>query len=115
MYKFGTIVLIPFPFTDLSATKLRPALIISKNSSPFEDIILAFISSKTSSVKNKEDFLLNINHKDFKATGLKTASVFKFGKIATLNKKLLVGELGKISPPLIKAMKKSFEAVFGFF
>ncbi len=40
----GDIVLVPFPFTDLSGQKLRPAVIISPDPVG-EDILLAFISS----------------------------------------------------------------------
>jgi len=39
----GKIVLVPFPFTDLTASKLRPALIIHEGE---KDVIVAFISSK---------------------------------------------------------------------
>jgi mRNA interferase MazF len=38
----GKIVLVPFPFTDLTATKLRPALVIYEGE---KDIVVAFISS----------------------------------------------------------------------
>jgi len=30
LYEFGAIVLVPFPFTDQSASKRRPAVVISK-------------------------------------------------------------------------------------
>lgn len=39
----GKIVLIPFPFTDLTTTKLRPALVINEGRN---EVIVAFISSK---------------------------------------------------------------------
>ena len=39
----GKIVLVPFPFTDLTAAKLRPALVIYKGE---KDVVMAFVSSK---------------------------------------------------------------------
>jgi mRNA interferase MazF len=40
----GDIVLVPFPFTDLTGQKVRPALVISPDP-PGEDVMVAFISS----------------------------------------------------------------------
>lgn len=39
----GKIILVPFPFTDLTATKLRPALVLLEGE---QDVVVAFISSK---------------------------------------------------------------------
>lgn len=114
MYKFGTIVLIPFPFTDLTSAKLRPALVVSKADNHFEDIVVCFISSKIPTELKNHHFLLKTNHKYFDKTGLKTDSIFRFDKIATLNKKLVLGELGSINEALAKEMKKNFLATFGF-
>ncbi len=41
----GKIVLTPFPFTDLSASKVRPAVVISNSLRSGADVILAFIST----------------------------------------------------------------------
>lgn len=114
MYKFGTIVLIPFPFTDLSSTKLRPALIISKTNQKNQDIIVVFITSKISEKQELAHFILKTSDKHFSLTGLKTDSLFRFDKIATLNKKLILGELGVIDKNLIKKMRLAFYSVFGF-
>lgn len=42
----GTIVLTPFPFTDLSAIKRRPAVIVQRSEKTGDDVVVAFISSK---------------------------------------------------------------------
>lgn len=113
MYKFGTIVLIPFPFTDLTSAKLRPALIVSKTAN-YDDVILVFITSRKPKKLLKSHFPLRVGDAAFPETGLKTDSIFRFDKIATLNQKLILGELGKCNAALLKKMKVSFVAAFGF-
>lgn len=90
MYKQSTIALVAFPFTDLSGSKVRPALIISK--APIgDDVIVVFISSNTKK-KNKFDVLVKKNT----LNGLKSDSLIRVSKIATLEKKILLGEIGKL-------------------
>lgn len=96
--KRGDIVLVRFPFTDLSSSKLRPAIIIAPENKD-GDIILAFISSVIKDVEDT-DFLLGKNDKDFSKTGLKRVSVFKMGKIATLNRNIVYGQIGSVSASL---------------
>lgn len=42
---FGTIVLTDFPFTDFSAAKRRPALVVSTDNDRRTDVVVAFIIS----------------------------------------------------------------------
>jgi mRNA interferase MazF len=44
--KTGTIIIIPFPFSELTAVKVRPAVIISTTKDKYSDLILAAISSQ---------------------------------------------------------------------
>ncbi len=47
LYNKWEIVLVPFPFTDLSSTKKRPALIVSPNVYNIgQDVVIAFVTSQ---------------------------------------------------------------------
>ncbi len=74
----GKVVLTPFPFTDLSASKVRPAVVVSNSLRGGADVILAFISTSfdAKDLSPTDELLLDINT-DFSATGLKKSSVFK--------------------------------------
>ena len=104
--KRGDIVLIKFPFTDLTSTKVRPALIISnKNYNTTQnDVILILITSNVSRI-SPDDYFLDPNNPEFSKTGLKQASVFRVGKIQTLSKKLLNSKLGTIGTNTLKEIE----------
>jgi mRNA interferase MazF len=105
----GKIVLIPFPFTDLTASKLRPALVIYEGE---RDIIVSFISSKIPQFPMETEVLLERNHPSFEATGLKTDSIIKLDKLATVLKTLLIGEIGKADENLKVEINKRLGNIF---
>lgn len=102
----GTIVLVPFPFTDLSGHKVRPALILS-DSRKGEDCIVAFISSN---LKEKESVsvLIAPTH----SNGLKNHSLVVIDKLATLQKKVVLGELGRLESFYLKEVTKKLKVLF---
>ncbi len=101
----NTIVLTKFPFTDLSSSKRRPAVIISKVVENEPDVIVAFISSVIPEIPKETDYIIEISHKDFEQTGLKKTSVFKMFKLATLETSIFTGELGIISDEIYQELK----------
>jgi len=82
----GDIVLVPFPFTDLTGSKLRPAVVLVESSN---DVVVAFITSQN---KWEDEYSLKI--KASESNGLKVDSFLRLNKITTLNKDLMVGKLG---------------------
>jgi mRNA interferase MazF len=62
----GTIVLTPFPFTDLSTVKRHPAVIVSSFEKPRYDVIVAFISSRITEPIRETEYILEMDHPDFK-------------------------------------------------
>lgn len=103
----GTIVLAPFPFTDVSGSKVRPCVILYKQDHG-EDCIVLFISSKIQTSLNVFDLKI----KATPLNGLKRDSVLKIDKIATLQKKIFIGELGKLEPLVLKALDKKLKQLF---
>ncbi|PIN75966.1 hypothetical protein COV18_00900 [Candidatus Woesearchaeota archaeon CG10_big_fil_rev_8_21_14_0_10_37_12] len=88
-------------FTDLSATKLRPALVLSQKNK-FGDLLLAFIT--TTLEQEETDVTLNSPE-----GGIKKDSVIKLSKITTLNKSLIVGLLGKINEDTEKQVNQKLK------
>ena len=105
----GKIVLIPFPFSNLTTFKRRPALVLLERKN---DVVVAFISSKIPATLEKYTMLIDITHKDSKLTGLKVSSIIYLDKIATIDKKLIKGELGEIGKGLKKKINKNFKKLY---
>jgi len=102
--KRGTVVLAPFPFTDLTTIKRRPAVIVSKINPSKNDLIIAFISSVVSPNLSETDLYLDFNDPDFKNTGLIKTSIIKVDKLMTIEKQLFTGELGCLSDRLLREL-----------
>ncbi|WP_220699469.1 type II toxin-antitoxin system PemK/MazF family toxin [Pelobium manganitolerans] len=82
-------VLVSFPFTDLSGNKLRPAVVLTEDDL---DVTVCFITSQIS-WKEETDVVLTPTI----TNGLKKESLIRTSKIATLEKSLLKGVIGKLS------------------
>jgi mRNA interferase MazF len=98
------IVLITFPFTDLSGSKLRPAVILAET---IEDITVSFITTQINSKENTDIFLTpNADN------GLKKQSLLRVNKIDTLNKILAKGLMDKLSSNEINELNTNLKIVF---
>jgi mRNA interferase MazF len=93
----GRIVLVPFPFTDFSTAKLRPALVLHESR---YDLILAFISSRPAEPSNTFSVSISSDDPEFKITGLKCSSIIRLDKLATIDRSLVVGEIGNLPADL---------------
>ncbi|PIP55429.1 MAG: hypothetical protein COX06_03325 [Candidatus Zambryskibacteria bacterium CG22_combo_CG10-13_8_21_14_all_42_17] len=104
----GDIILVPFPFTDLSGQKVRPALVLHVEEKG-EDCIVAFLSS----AKSKRTTYFDLSVVSSNRNGLKVNSVVKINKIATLQKKIALGQLGRMEPNYIIQINKKLKRLFG--
>ena len=87
----GAVVLVPFPFSDLSASKLRPALVLADAGN--QDWILYQITSKPYA----DNKAIELKSNDFVSGTLKVVSYVRPGKLFTANAGLIVAQAGVIS------------------
>ncbi len=94
------IVLIPFPFDDLSSSKVRPALCLTDPIGPHKHVILAFITSRVSASPLASDLLIDASDPDFPATGLRVSSMLQLHRLMTVTTTMIRRDLGTLSPNL---------------
>jgi len=109
----GKVVLVPFPFDDLTAAKVRPAICLTNPIGPHRHIIVAFISSQMPPVSIATDLVLEPRQNDFPTTGLRVASALRLHRLVTLTTTLIQRELGELSPARQKEMDGKLLILFG--
>lgn len=85
----GTVVLLPFPFTDMQGAKKRPAVVVMEDKL---DVTVVFITSKLMKTGQFDVFV-----EPTEENGLKISSLIRVQRWATLDKALLFGILGELS------------------
>jgi len=93
-YEKGDVVLVPFPFSDQSVIKKRPAVVISSNDYNLtsQDIVIMAITSQTAKTFTFGECLLE----DWRSAGLLKPSAIK-AAISTIEQSLVLRKLGKLS------------------
>jgi len=84
-------VVIPFPFSDLTQTKRRPALVISALEG--DDVILCQITSRTI----RDNYAVPLEDKDFKAGKLKQSSNVRPNRIFTADSRIILYKAGRLT------------------
>ena len=96
--KPGDLVLLRFPQTDLQQGKLRPALVIAIAPGRHADVLLALVTSRNYQAVAGFDKVVEPTDPDFSLTRLKTRSVIRLARLATVEPQAVAAKLGTISP-----------------
>ena len=96
----GSVVLVPFPFSDLSQSKLRPAVVLA-DAGRGDWILCQLTSSPYSDAR-----AVKLTNSDFHKGSLRVVSYARPGKLFTANQELLVSEIGVLNG-------KAFDRVLG--
>ncbi|WP_455175391.1 type II toxin-antitoxin system PemK/MazF family toxin [Azospirillum largimobile] len=110
MKRAGQIALVPFPFTDLNGTKLRPVLLVRQASSRFDDWLVCMVSSQLRQAEPNLDEILAPDDPDFGATGLKVSSVLRLSRLAVIDGALFSGGIGEIGTERLDRLRHRLAA-----
>ena len=105
-YSKNIVILVRYPFSDLSNAKVRPAVIVNAPHSS-QDILIVPLTSKTGSLLDGE-FVLS----DWVAAGLNVVTAFKRG-IYTVNRSLVIKTVGKLADVDIDRLDQSLRGWLG--
>ena len=89
----GDIVLIPFPFSELTQVKLRPAVVITETADKYKDLVVSAISSQVPVAISDAEIII----KPDSLNGLRSVSVIKVDRIFTLKSEKVVARIGRLS------------------
>ena len=109
-YSFGDIVLVPFPFTDQSATKKRPAVVVSSSAyhGARSDLIIMAVTSQMRPTNTIGEVLIN----NWKGAGLIKPSVVK-PVITTIEATLVLRRLGRLAAQEQQSLRAAIGTIVG--
>ena len=105
MTQAGQIVLFRFPQTDLIEGKLRPALLLGKLPGEYDDWLICMISSQRRHFIPDFDEIIQEESTDFEDSGLKIASVIRVGRLAVIDRSILIGAIGHVDSGRLEGIK----------
>ncbi len=110
LHSFGDVVLVPFPFTDQSGTKKRPAVVVSGSAynAGRRDLIIMAITSQIRQPFGFGEALLN----DWQAAGLIKPSMLK-PVFTTIEQGLVATPLGSLSDADRRVLRETMTRIFG--
>jgi mRNA interferase MazF len=109
-YSFGDVVLVPFPFTDQSASKKRPAVVISSTAyhRAGPDLLIMAITSQVRSARAFGE----LRAKDWQSAGLLKPSAIK-PVVTTIERKLVLRRLGRLTAEDQQALRGVIGTILG--
>jgi len=109
IYKQREVVLVPFPYSDLSATKRRPVLIVSNNdyNNSFPDILVCVITSN----RFEDEYSVNLDNEDLEIGILPESSVVKMHKLFTIEKTKIIRKFSMVKSEYYDQIKDKIEAL----
>lgn len=105
--KTGIVVLLPFPFAELTNVKVRPAVVICQTKDFYQDLVVCAISSVVPTSLSENEIMLQPDAEN----NLRKTSVLKVDRIVTAKKETVIKELGKLNDKDLAIFKQKFQSL----
>lgn len=102
----GDVVVLPFPFSDLSASKKRPAIVVATLTG--DDIICCQITSEA----RFDEYAILLNDKDFQRGSLQQTSMIRPNRLFTAERSIISYKVGMLNRKKIKDVEKRLVKIF---
>ena len=106
------VVLVPFPFDDLSGSKVRPAVCLTDAVGAHRHVVLAFITSAVPPRLEPTDVLLNPGSADFADSGLRVRSALRLHRMGTVSATIIQRQLDVLTPSLQAQVQQRLRTLF---
>lgn len=110
MFNQREIVLVPFPFSDLSSSKRRPVLIVSNDryNASHNEVVVCVITSNLFS----DEYSLPLSNNDLEYGMLPVSSVVRIHKLFTVDKNLILRKFSLVRSSLFGRVRESLTLLF---
>ena len=106
------IILVPFPFDDLTGSKVRPAVCLTDAVGTHRHVVLAFITSVVPPQLEPTDLLLEPSSADFAYTGLRVRSALRLHRLMTVSTTIIQRQLGVLPSNLQVQVQQRLRTLF---
>ncbi|KXS44429.1 type II toxin-antitoxin system PemK/MazF family toxin [Methanolobus zinderi] len=106
-YKKGDVVVLPFPYTDMTASKTRPVLVVAH---PRGTNVI--VSQITSQQARKDEYAVSLTKEDFAEGSLPRASFVKANMIMTLAEDMILTKTGVVDKDKMKDIENKLVRIF---
>jgi mRNA interferase MazF len=106
------VVLVTFPFDDLYAAKVRPAVCLTDPIGPYRHVVLAFITSSVAATPLATDLILDAKDPDCSSTGLRIASTLQLLRLVTATTSIMRRQLGELAPKMQAGVEDCLRKLF---
>jgi mRNA interferase MazF len=106
------VILVPFPFDDLTGAKVRPAVCLTDAVGAHRHVTLAFITSVVPIQLEPTDLVLEPGNADFASTGLKVRSALRLHRVVTVSTGIIQRQLGVLPSNLQTQVQQRLRGLF---